>query len=515
MNGADALLHPALDQGLGDHLAILFDDGGITYSQLAAAVCRCAHVLRDYGVGTQDRVLMIADDTPEFFYAYLGAMKIGAVSVAVNLRVSAEDLKFMIEDSGCKVILAGPEFLPVVNQAGRDLEQMPPIMLIERHESDLPNLPDLMVGKPDEIEPVLLPPEKAVLWLYTSGTTGHPKGVVHKLDMINSIHLYMEEVYGIGPEDRIFCTSKLFFAFSVGHILLGALRLGTTAVIQAGWPSADAVAAVVEKHRPTVFLSVPTMYRNLLRQEYAKSESFRSIRHFISAGEHLPDVLFHKWQAVSGKPILDAIGASEVISLFIGNRPEDYYPGSTGKPMPNTEIRMTTEDGEPIDEAGVPGIVWVRSGTVAAEYWKQEEKTAAAFQDGWYCSGDFFVRDAEGRYFYQGRGDDMLKISGQWVSPGEIERYVLENTKVLEAVVVGYKNEEGLTRLALCLATADPDTDHESLQQEITETLTENLSIYKCPRHFVFLDELPKTPTGKTQRYKLRQIAAEQISGQP
>ena len=443
MNGAEALLRPTLDRGLGETLAIIADNDEITYCQLAAAVNRCAHVFRDYGVEPQDRVLIFADDSPEFFYAYLGAMKIGAVPVAINLRVSVDDFGFMIEDSGCKVVLVGAEFLPIVRQAEKNMKEFPPLILMERQESGLANLAELMVDKPDEIEPVLLAPDKSVLWLYTSGTTGHPKGVVHKLDLINSIHIYLADVYGLGPGDRIFCTSKLFFAFSVGHVLLGALRLGATAIIQSGWPSAEAIAAVVERHRPTHFLSVPTMYHNLLHQDYGKSEAFRSVRHFISAGEHLPKTLFHKWQAMSGQPILDAIGASELVALFIGNRPDDYSPGSTGKPMSATDIRLATESGETIEEDGIPCVVWVRSGTVAAGYWNQDEKTAAAFVDGWYCSGDFFVRDAEGRYYYQGRSDDMLKISGQWVSPGEIEDYVLENERFRKSPSSATKTKKG------------------------------------------------------------------------
>jgi benzoate-CoA ligase len=513
MNGADALLATALDRGLAAQPAILAGDREVSYFQLAAAACRCGGAFRACGVGVQDRVLLLVDDSPEFFFAYLGAMKIGAVPVALNLRSSAAELGFMIEDSGCKVIVVGPEFAPLLDQAASERTAMPMVVSSEDRSDGRPTLAALMKDQPAELDSVLRDPQDMALWMYTSGTTGTPKAAVHLLRSLPAADRYLGAVYGVQPGDRLFCTSKLFFAFSLGHILLAGLRLGATAVLNGGWPSAQAVAAVIERHRPDVVFSVPTLYRGLLEDELAGSEAFRSVRHYISAGERLPESLFHQWLAATGHPILEGIGATEALMMFLGNRPDDYSPGATGTPLPGIDVRLAGEAGDAITDTGTPGVLWVRSDCRAAGYWNQEERTAAAFQGGWYRTGDVFVRDQDGRFHHQGRADDMLKISGQWVGPAEIEEVVLKNPKVSAAAVVGVEDAGGFTRLALCLVPADPALDREGLERELSEALTAGLSVYKCPRRFVYLEDFPQTATGKTQRFKLRAIATEKLSG--
>jgi benzoate-CoA ligase len=512
MNGADAILTAALDRGLADQPAILAGGRAVSFSELAAAACRCGRAFRACGVGAQDRVLLLVDDCPEFFFAYLGAMKIGAVPVALNLRSSAAELGFVIADSGCKVIVVGPEFAPLLERAVRDLTAVPMIVSSEGRSDGRATLAELMDGQAAELEPVLMDPSCMALWMYTSGTTGAPKAAVHLLRSLPAADRYLGAVYGVRPGDRLFCTSKLFFAFSLGHILLAGLRLGATALLNGGWPSAEAVAAVIERHRPDVVFSVPTLYRSLLEGELAGSAAFQAVRHFISAGERLPESLFHQWTAATGHPILEGIGATEALMMFLGNRPDDYSAGATGKPLPGIDVRLADEAGDTITEADSPGVLWVRSNCLAAGYWNQEDRTAAAFQAGWYRTGDVFIRDRNGRFHHQGRADDMLKISGQWVGPAEIEEVVLGNPKVSEAAVVGFEDAEGFTRLALCLVPADPAVDREALEGELTEALTARLSVYKCPRRFVYLEAFPQTATGKTQRFKLRAIAAEKLA---
>lgn len=507
------LLAPALEGGRADTPAILAGEVEVSYGELAAAACRCGHALRELGVEAQDRVLVLVDDGPALVFAYLGAMIIGAVPVALNLRASAGELGFVIEDSGCKLIVVGPEFVPLLEQAARPLACPPKVVMSAGRSEDprqnFPNLPGLMEAQPAELAPTLLGPDDTALWMYTSGTTGVPKAVVHRLGSIPSAGRYLGEVYGVAPGERLFCTSKLFFAFSLGHILLAGFRLGATAVLSAGWPSAEAVAAVVERHRPGVVFSVPTLYQRLLDENLGASPAFRSVRHFISAGERLPETLLRQWMAVNGQPMLEGIGASETLMMFLANRPDDYCPGATGKPLPGTEVRLVGDSGEDILEAGAPGVLWVRSDCLAAGYWRRSDDTSAAFEAGWYCTGDVFRRDAEGRFRHQGRADDMLKVSGQWVSPAEIEDIVLKHPEVAEAAVVGVEDSGGLIHLALCLAPSDPAVDRENLERELTRALRAELSIYKCPRRFVYLAELPRTATGKTQRFKLRAIAAE------
>ncbi len=515
INAADVLLGPALS--LAGHVApaIIADNRKISYPELDALACQAGGVMRNLGVEAQDRVLLVIDDRPEFFVAYLGAMKIGAVPVAINLRISAAELGYMIGDSDCKLLIADCDFLPICTGAIENMTESPPLLVADAASLEFPglqNLPELMKGQPERIESRPMAPDDMAYWLYTSGTTGRPKAVVHVQKSIPTLARYLGPVYGVGPGDRIFCTSKLFFAFSLGHVLLAGLQVGASIILHTGWPSAAAVADVVELYRPTVMFSVPVLYRNILHEELAGSAGFRAVRHFISAGEQLPSGVFRQWLAVTGQPILEGIGASEAAVLFIGNRPDDYQAGTTGKPLPDTAVRLVDDDGRPSTEPGVPGVLWVHSPSLASGYWRQDEKTRSAFVDGWYCTGDVFIIDQDDRYIYQGRADDMLKISGQWVSPGEIEDFVLADPKIAEAAVIGVKNAEGFTRLALCLVAKDRNADSATLQQQISEMLTANLSIYKCPRRFILLDELPKTATGKVQRFKLRQIAADYLA---
>jgi len=511
MNAAETLLQASRELGLTDQPAILTQNETVTYGTLEQRSSQYGHALGKLGVGPQDRVLLLTDDRPEMFYAYLGAMKIGAVPVALNLRVSSNELGFIVSDSACRVIIVEADYLELCQAACATVSNGPVIVETAASTSTFDCLDVLAAAEPVQLDAVSLEPDDMALWMYTSGTTGTSKGAVHLQRSIDGVGRYLGPVYGVGPGDRVFCSSKLFFAFSLGHSFLATLRLGAAAVLHTGWPSPEAIAQTVERLHPDLVFSVPTMYRGLLANGLARADGFKSVRHFISAGEHLPERVFGEWQAVTGRPILSGIGATETLVMFIANRPGSIYPGATGTPLPETDVRLTSHDGNDIHEWGVPGVLWVRSASLAAEYWNQKNMTDAVFKDGWYCTGDVFVCNADGYYFYQGRDDDMLKISGQWVSPAEIEEYVLLNPKVAEAATVGIKNEQGLVRLALCLVPHRPDLDRDELQTEIMECLTDNLSVYKCPRRFVYLDELPKTATGKIQRFKLRQYAADQF----
>jgi len=512
MNAADELLGPALKNGQADEAAVIAGDRKVTYAELQAAAARCGGAFAELGVGTQDRVLLLADDGPEFYYVYLGAMKIGAVPVAINLRASAQELAFMVADSGCKLLVADSQFLETVERAKGMSNSFPPVVVTDRADG-IDDILSLMVGRDERMHSVQLDPEDTALWMYTSGTTGEPKAAVHRLASLAHVPKYLKDVYGVRPGDRLFCSSNLFFAFSLGHMLLAGLKLGATMVVHAGWPNAEDIADTIETHKPDVVFSVPTFYRALVSGGFAGSPAFRNVRHFISAGERLPEPLCRQWQTVTGQPLLEGIGATEALVMFIGNAPKKFAPGATGKPYPGIEVKLTDEDGAPIKDAGVPGILWVKAPTLADGYWNQPDKTTEAFKDGWYRTGDMFVLDDKGWFHHQGRGDDMLKISGQWVSPVQIEERVLDNPKIMEAAVVGVTDTSGFVRLALCMILADPGADREALEEEICADLTGNLSIYKCPRRFVYLDDFPRTPTGKVQRFKLRQIAADEVGG--
>ncbi len=509
MNAADILLERGLSENSGRNSAILTEDVSVSYTDLDAASCRAGHVMRSLGVTAGERVLIMADDRPVYFFAYLGAMKIGAIPLSLNLRFSSSNLTYIIEDSGCKLFLADAQFADLCQEAMSGIGSAPPFVVIDT------TFLELMSEQPDTLQSHLLNKDDAALWIYTSGTTGEPKAVVHRQSCTINVGRYLGPVFGVGPGDKIFCSSKLFFAFSLGHCLLAGLRLGASVILYAGWPSAKVTAEIVERHRPDVMFSVPTLYRALLKEGLVGSEGFAGVHHFVSAGEHLPKTLSDRWMTATANPVLQGIGATETLIMVIGNQPDDNRPGATGKPFPETDVKLITEQGALIEEAGIPGVLWVRSDSIASEYWNQKDKSRDSFVDGWYVTGDVFFRDDDGFYHYQGRDDDMLKISGQWVSPVEIEEYVLKNPAVGDAAVIGVEDTSGLVRLALCLVSTGRNVDHDALQEELMETLSANLSIYKCPRRFIFLDEMPQTATGKTQRFKLRQLAADYLETAP
>lgn len=511
MNAAEAILGPTLKAGHGDRPAVLFRGTTLSFTELDRLANRFGNACLSAGLRRADRLLLMMNDRPDYLYAYLGVMKAGGVAVALNVRLAPDDLAFAIEDSGARFLLIDDMFLPVYRQVADRLRNRPVVIVADRMVEGHACLSDFMAGQADALTAAPMEPEDMAFWIYTSGTTGRPKGAVHGHRSVLAADGFLGGVLGVGPGDRLFCSSKLFFAFALGHCFIAALRLGVTVILFEGWPSSEAIAGIVDEYRPTVLFSVPTFYRNLLRDGVPESDAFRAVRHYLSAGEKLPRSLFEQWQGATDRPILEGIGTTETVFLFLANRPTDRRPGSCGKPTPGTRIELRDDDGVVIDTPGVPGLLWVRMGCLALRYWHQPDRSAATFRDGWYGTGDIFVRDEDGYYHHQGRGDDMLKVSGQWVSPAEIEEHVLRHRGVIDAAVVGAPDRDGLVRLALFAVPADSHADQAALGEEVRLALAATLSIYKCPRRIIFVDQMPRTATGKIQRFLLRQMAADRM----
>lgn len=512
LNACDEILGICLRRGLGEQPALLCGDLTVTYAELERRTDRIAAALRRHGVQAGERVLILLKDTPDFVSTWLGTIKAGAVAVAVNTRAAAKDVTFMVKDSGCRVVVIEDEFLPVWRQAAESCPDALPRLVVRGGASagDVVSLADFL---PEAGESVPCAPTEAddpAFWLYTSGTTGTPKAAVHCHGDVLIGDRHLRESFSVQPGDRIFSSSKLFFAFALGHCLIGALRAGATVILHDGWPDGAAIAAIVERYRPDVMFSVPTFYRNLLRDGLADQAGFKAIRHYVSAGEALPESLYQAWLTVTGVPIVEGIGATETIFLAVAGTPAHHKPGATGKPMPWAEVRLADADDQPVTMPDTPGVLWVKMDSLCRGYWNQPDKTAEAFRDGWYRTGDVFVIDADGWWHHQGRNDDLLKISGQWVSPSEIENCAATVPGIVEAVVVGAPNAEGLVRLALFLVAKDGGS--QALEEAVKNTLLSTLSVYKCPRTIVFVDEMPCTATGKIQRFRLRQMAMERTA---
>ncbi|MBZ0141934.1 MAG: benzoate-CoA ligase family protein [Rhodocyclaceae bacterium] len=513
MNAADEIIGRPLAQGLGGQAALLCGERTLTYAQLDAEVNRHGHGLKALGIARGARVLFLMDDSPELVAAYLGTLRVGAVAVALNVRLAPRDLRFVIEDSECSVIFVDAHFIELYQSAVEGMATPPGVVLLGK-DSAAPYLghAEFLAGQSDKLDSVPVDPEEVGFWLYSSGTTGKPKAVMHPHRTAIVADGLERELFGIRPGDRVFTTSKLFFGFALGHSLMGGLQCGATVILSPAWPDPKLIIATVERHQPDIFFSTPVMYRNLLREGAPANPAFRRIRHFVSAGEKLPESLYEDWLELAGKPICDGIGASETVFLFLVNRPDDSRAGSSGKPVPWAEVRLVGEDGKDIATPDTPGLIAIRTACQFVGYWKLPDVTARALRDGWYFPGDMFRFDAEGRWYHMGRGDDMLKISGQWVSPAEIEACAMSVPGVAEAAVVGYPNEDGLTRIALFAVPRDPEADQAALSEALLQTFKSTLSIYKCPRTIRFLKQMPQTATGKMQRYRLRELLRKPAS---
>ncbi len=489
MNGADIILAG----GKPDAPALVTLDETVSYRALDALACQYGNGFAARGVGRGDRVILVLDDRPPLFAAFFGAMRIGAVPIVVNPRWSETELGFAFEDSQAKLLIAEPAHEPTAQLAADRL-----------CVADA----GLFGDQPAELASLAMAPDDMAFWIYTSGTTGTPKAAIHMHRATTIADKTIADVHGVTAADRVFVTSKTFFAYAIGHALLGALKVGASVVLHAPWPMPADIAEVAQTLKPTVMYSVPTLYRAAIKDGIVDSDAFSSVRRFVSAGERLPVSLFERWRELTGSTIVEGIGTSETVFMFLANPLDRARPGSAGLPTPGSEVRLEADDGSTIDVAGETGVLWTRLDSVAAGYWNQPERSAAAFRDGWFRTGDLFQSDADGYWFHEGRADDMLKISGQWVNPVEIETCVLKSGLCGEAALVAVPDTDGLERPVLFVADIT-DRAGDDLEDTIRAALTRDLSHQKCPREVRIVDSLPRTATGKVQRYRLRELAAE------
>lgn len=506
INAADAILMPALGRGLGGKPALLWRDRAVTYSELHGRVGQAAHLFRAHGLEPDDRVLLLLRDSPDLVAAYLGAIRAGGVAIAVNTRASAGDVRHIAEDSAARIAVADRAFLPLLDDLPAERRAALTVLETDADTTGATPFRDALDGHPHTFDTVERQLDDMAFWIYTSGTTGPAKGAVHRQRDVLPADAYTGRVLGIGEDDVLFATSKLFFAYALGTCLFGSQQSGATTVLCDTWPDAATVAALMARHRPTVVFSVPTMYRNMLAEGVAADAAFAGVRHYVSAGEKLPASLWEKWKAATGVEILDGMGTSETIYMLLTNWPGRVRPGTSGTAAPECEVRLADAEGRDV-APGEPGILWARCPSRCSHYWNRPETSAAVFRGEWFRTGDMYRVDEDGYWHHQGRHDDMLKVSGQWVSPTEIEEVVLAHTGVEDAAVVEAETRDELVRTVLyCVA---PDgADRDALEAEIRSAILERLAAYKCPRWIRFVEAIPRTATGKTQRFRLRALGA-------
>ena len=499
-NAAVPFIDRHAGEGRGSKVAIRTTAGEeVTYAALAATVNRYGNALRDLGIATGERLLMVVKDCPEFFFVFWGAIKAGIVPVPLNTLLTAKDYAYLIDDSAAAAMVWSPEYDGAVRDALADHE---PAHLLPQDRSAT-----LAADASDSLDPHPSAADDDCFWLYSSGSTGFPKGAIHRhRDMVVTSRQYGVDVLGVGEDDVCFSAAKLFFAYGLGNAMTFPLWVGATAVLAAERPTPQMTFDIFARFRPTLYFGVPTLYAaQLAAIDAGAACDPTSVRWCVSAGEPLPPDIFRRWQERTGTTILDGIGSTEALHIFISNRPDMQKPGTSGRMVPGYEARIVGEDGAPV-APGQAGALQIRGGSTARAYWNQPEKTAATMRDGgWLDTGDTYRIDEDGCYVYEGRSDDMMKVGGIWTSPVEIEACLIGHPKVLEAAIVGREDDAGLIKPEAWVVRADGAEDSEAaLQQELHDHIKASLAPYKYPRWWKFVDALPKTATGKIQRFKLR-----------
>ena len=505
MNGAQLLLGPAALGRHGARTALVCGDERVSYSQLAHRVARSSAALGMLGVKPGDRVLMLMRDTPEFAAAWLGAVRAGAVPVALNSKLSEAEYRHILLDSGARLALVEDVFASARPDLTAELAAEHRIVLAG-DASGLPAWREKVRSAP-EIAPAAAQPDTPAFLLYSSGTTGRPKAIVHAHRAFASLGRALQTI-GLAPGERVFATSKFFFAYGLEHGLLGPLARGITSILYRDWPDAQAVVDLVAQHKPAALFSVPTLYRRLLAEPRPRLAAFRQVRRFVTAGEPLSGQLLTQWREIVGGELLNLYGMSETFCACMMTPPGTSNGARTGLPFDGVELRLCDAQGREV-ASGEPGVLWVRHPAQALGYANLGEEAGEQFVDGWFCTRDLFSRDAQGHYVHQGRSDELRKIAGQWVQPGELEELASQEADVAEAACVPVPDADGLERLALFVtARGDP----AAAQRAAAQACERALPRYKQPKWVRAIAELPRTATGKVQRFKLREILERELS---
>lgn len=508
-NIADYLVDRHIREGRGGRTAILCGDESITYAQVADRSGRLANGLRTLGLRREDRVMLLLHDTPAFVYSFFGAQKMGAVPIPTNTLLKSQDYQYMLNDSRARVVIASEALLPQLSAIPRsDLPYLEEVVIDGAATGDMGAIGQLLAASPSlEVEDTSK--DDAAFWLYSSGTTGFPKGAVHlHHDIVFTVACYAQGILGMTAADRTFSVAKLFFAYGLGNGLTFPFAVGATTILWPGAPTPHNVYTQIERFKPTLFFSVPTNYGQLLAHK-RDGEDFdlSGVRQAVSAGEALPKALYERFKDRFGVEILDGIGSTEILHIFISNRSGHVRPGSAGELVPGYEARIVDDKGEDVAN-GTVGNLLIKGDSTCAYYWNKHERTKDTIEGHWIRTGDKFSRDADGYYWYAGRADDMLKVGGIWVSPVEIENTLVEHSAVQEAGVIGRRDADDLEKPMAYVVLAAGHVPSPELARELQDFVRSKIAEYKRPRWIEFVEALPKTATGKTQRFKLRQAAA-------
>jgi 4-hydroxybenzoate-CoA ligase len=504
-NAAFEFIDANISAGRSSKTALIDDQGSYSYAELTERVNQAGNALLDLASSDQARVLMCLQDSVDFPAVFWGGIKAGLLVIPLNTLMTTADYDYILQDSGADILVVSEDlfskFEPVIGNAA-ELKQ---VVIAGGGQSGHRTLGDLTAAASDQLHAKDTSADDIAFWLYTSGSTGKPKGVMHRhSDLIYTAKHYGRDVLGIREDDIVFSAAKMFFAYGLGNSLTFPLYAGATAVVHAGRPTPDSVMTVLQEHQPTLFFGVPTLYAGMLANESnGRSSASQQLRLAVSAGEALPEDIGSRWQTRFGAEIIDGLGSTEMLHIFLSNRPDDVHYGTTGVPVPGYDVHLLDESDNQVD-AGEIGELVVRGGSAATAYWNQPDKSAMTFRGEWTHTGDQYICSEDGLYTYCGRNDDMLKVGGIWVSPFEVESVLIEHESVLEVGVVGFADEHGLIKPKAFIVLQDNYANNDHLVATLQQFVKDKLAPYKYPRWIEFVAELPKTATGKVQRFKLR-----------
>jgi benzoate-CoA ligase len=519
MNAATFFIDNNIEAGRGDKVAIYYAGEppnyfpkNLTYKEVLELVNKTGNALKTLNIGLEDRVLLLLFDSPEFVASFFGAIKIGAVPIPVNTMSKPEELRYMLNDSRAKVLIAHEELVKAVEEIRADLKFLRFIVVVGETKGDQISYEDILKQASAKLDAVMLSKDDFCFWLYSSGTTGPPKGIVHlQHDMLYCADTYFKHVLGINEKDVCYSVSKLFFAYGLGNAMYAPFRFGASSVLYPGRPSPEKAFELIEKYKVTVFFAVPLFYARMLAVKDAeKRYDLSSLRLCVSAGEALPASIYEDWKRRFGIDILDGIGTTEVLHIFISNRVGRIRPGSSGVVVPGYEIRIVDEEGKDVP-VGTTGRLLVKGDSIAAFYWNKHEKTKKTFLGEWIDTGDLYYMDEDGYLWHAGRSDDLIKSAGMWVSPVEVEGVLMKHPAVLKCAVVQSYTLEGVGRPKAFVVLKEGYKPSPELENVLKEFVKSQLASFKQPGWIEFVSDLPETATGKIQRFKLRELERQRL----